>query len=387
MINKINRAIKDFLRPKRISLGRMIWDKKIGVNKCFTENIIESNNIKSILFLRYDGKIGDMIINTLIFRELKKKFPYLHIGVVTRGAARDIIANSPWVNEIYNYDKNFKKISELASRIRGNYDLLVDFNEYLRVYEMSFIKNCGCPFNMGLDKANWNLFNINLVSEKDFSYKDHITKRYGAYLKKLGVSDFNFEYDIFINNERENSILSYYEKVKNSSPKTLGYFILNPYGASKHKNFNFETLKNISMYIESLGYSTILVYSPDKFDELNKFYNEVKKEIPTLILPEGIKSILDSAAIIQHADFVITPDTSIVHIASAFNKPMVAVYPPNGGAFGVDHLVWGPLDSENPVIFCKDAQSDIEKFDINTFSMDEMKESINKIIGKKIERL
>ena len=37
-------------------------------------------------------------------------------------------------------------------------------------------------------------------------------------------------------------------------------------------------------------------------------------------------SIFEVAEIIRNCDFVITPDTSIVHIASCFNKPIVALF-------------------------------------------------------------
>ena len=66
MIRKINRAVKDFLRPIRFSIGRLMWDKKIGAQNPKLENIIVNNKIKSVLFFRYDGKIGDYIISSWI---------------------------------------------------------------------------------------------------------------------------------------------------------------------------------------------------------------------------------------------------------------------------------------------------------------------------------
>ena len=49
------------------------------------DNFLKDNNIKSILFLRYDGKIGDTVINDIMFREIKKYYPDMKIGVVSRG--------------------------------------------------------------------------------------------------------------------------------------------------------------------------------------------------------------------------------------------------------------------------------------------------------------
>jgi len=72
MIRKLNRIFQDYMREKRLKFGKYIWDRKEKTQIVKENNFIKDNNIKSILFLRYDGKIGDMIVNSLMFREIKK---------------------------------------------------------------------------------------------------------------------------------------------------------------------------------------------------------------------------------------------------------------------------------------------------------------------------
>ena len=98
------------MREKRLKVGKAIWDKKEKTNIIEGNNFIEDNNIKSILFLRYDGKIGDMIVNSLMFREIKKVYPDIKIGLIARGAAIDIIKDNPNVDEIYEYHKDRKRL-------------------------------------------------------------------------------------------------------------------------------------------------------------------------------------------------------------------------------------------------------------------------------------
>ena len=74
MLKKINRIFQNYMREKRLKLGRYLYDKKEIKEEIKIGNFIENNNIKKILFMRYDGKIGDMVINTLMFREIKKKY-------------------------------------------------------------------------------------------------------------------------------------------------------------------------------------------------------------------------------------------------------------------------------------------------------------------------
>ena len=373
LIKKINRIFQDYMRAKRLKIGKYIWDRKETAKIIEGDNFLKNNSIKSILFLRYDGKIGDMIVNSLMFREIKKVYPDIKVGVVARGAAMDIIKDNPNVDRIYEYYKDRKKIKDLALKIKEEkYDLLIDFSEMLRVNQMMLINLCGARINIGLDRKDWELFDLSIESGKDFKWTEHITKRYLAYLIKLGLKkeNINISYDIYLKDEKKYEV--FFNEIKESKK-----IILNPYGASKHKSFNVETLENIITYLKDKDIAIILTYFGDKYKELEF----LEKKYKYVYIPKKIESILDTAILIKKSDYVISPDTSIVHIASAFNKKMITVYPPKGGKYGVDHLVWAPKSEYSRVIFCKDKTGNYDEIDINTFNFDEMKEEILKMIN------
>ena len=372
LIKKLNRIFQDYMREKRLKIGKYIWDRKDKVKILEGNGFLEENDIKSILFLRYDGKIGDMVVNSLMFREIKKVYPDIKIGVVARGAAIDIIKDNPNVDKIYEYYKDRKKIKDLALKIKEEkYDLLIDFSEMLRVNQMMLINLCGARINIGLDRKDWKLFDLSIESSKDFKWTEHITNRYLAYLVRLGLKRENIDisYDIYLKDEKKYETFFY--KIKENKK-----LILNPYGASKHKSFNIETLENIITYLKDKDIAIILVYFGDKYKELEF----LEKKYKSVYIPKKIESILNTAILIKKSDYVISPDTSIVHIASAFNKKMITVYPPKGGKYGIDHLVWAPKSKYNKVIFCKDKTGNYDEIDINTFNFDEMKKEILKIL-------
>ena len=372
LIKKINRIFQDYMRAKRLKIGKYIWDRKEKAKIVEGNNFLKDNNIKSILFLRYDGKIGDMIVNSLMFREIKKVYPDIKIGVIARGAEIDIIKDNPNVDKIYEYYKDRKKIKDLALKIKEEkYDLLIDFSEMLRVNQMMLINLCGTRINIGLDRKDWELFDLSIESGKDFKWTEHITKRYLAYLIKLGLKKENIDisYDIYLKNEKKYE--AFFNEIKENKK-----IILNPYGASKHKSFSIETLENIITYLKDKDIAIILTYFGDKYKELEF----LEKKYKYVYIPKKIESILDTAILIKKSDYVISPDTSIVHIASAFNKKMITIYPPKGGKYGVDHLVWAPESEYSKVIFCKDKTGTYDEIDINTFNFDEIKKEILKIL-------
>jgi ADP-heptose:LPS heptosyltransferase len=373
MLRKINRLFQDWTRPKRLAFGKYVWDRKKNKN-----DKIDMSKVNKILFLRYDGKIGDMIINTLMFREIKKSYPEIEIGVVVRGANKQVIENNPNVDKIYEYDKNSKNLKKLAGKIEEeNYDLLIDFSEMLRVKQMMFINLCKAKVNIGLDKKEWKLFDISIDPEKDFKWTEHITTRYAAYLKKLGISAKDLSYDIFINSEEEKEGRDL--KIKIGENNKL--IVINPYGASKHKTFSREKIKEmVDFFSEKKENYVTFVFPPNKKSEILEIINEFKNE--KIFINENIKTIRDTSGIIKYSDLLITPDTSVVHIGAALGQSMIAIYPPNGGRFGVDHLVWGPsnIDKNAQIVFCEDKKSSYDEVDINTFKMSDTKKLFEHII-------
>lgn len=370
-VRELNRKLQDFFRPKRLAFGRFLWDRKKKIKKeelkIENKRLIEEQNIKSILFIRNDGKIGDMIINTLMFREIKRVYPNIKIGVITRGANKQVIINNPNVDKIYDYSKTDKELKRLAKEIAiEKYDLLVDFSEMLRVKQMKFINLCKARINMGLNKADWSLFDVSVEPDIDFKWTEHVTLRYKAYLDKLGVIKPNLNYDLNLSEEDKKFAEMRFKKIRESKVT-----VLNPYGASKHKTLSQSRLKEIIKYLTEKESAVILVYSPNKYREIRGFVDELGND--KVYLPIGIKTINHTASLIEKSDFLITPDTSIVHIGTTYKKDGICIYPPSGGVYGVDHLVWGPTNDNFKMIFCEDKKSDKDEIDINTFKMGDLK--------------
>ena len=106
--------------------------------------------------------------------------------------------------------------------------------------------------------------------------------------------------------------------------RSLGsYIALNLEGSSQERTFSLSIAENLIAKIQSeTDMPIVIVYGPkgeDKARALVDCYNNVYR----LSLSPSIKH---SAAIIKDAYIAITPDTSILHMASAYNTPVVAIY-------------------------------------------------------------
>jgi ADP-heptose:LPS heptosyltransferase len=365
MIRKLNRVLQNFLRNQKIKIARLLWDKKEKV-KIIKENLIEKNKIDSIIIMRDDGKIGDMIVSSFIYREIKKQYPNIKIGVVTRKGATDIIKDNHYVDKIYEYKKDSSYLKNLANEIaKEKYDLLIDTSTLLREKQIMFINKCDCKINLGVDKEGWQLFDISVPEEKN----SHITKRFINILEILGIKEIQSNYDIQISDEAIKSVkekILEEEGIVNLNEKKR--VILNPYTASKHRNFN---RKNIEKIIEIL-----LKYRENELYLLG--HGENKKEI--LEIKEKIKDkrvhyielngIQEVIALIKNCELIISPDTSIVHIGVGLDKKVIAVY--RKDIVDNNSILWGPNSDKAIQIFSKENKDD----DINNFDMREIERAI-----------
>ena len=371
MLRKLNRIFQDYMREKRLKIGKYIWDRKKNKEEIKSGNFIENNKVKKILFMRYDGKIGDMVINTLMFREIKKKYSYIEIGVVTKGGARTVIENSPNVDKIYEYKKDIKNIKKLASKIADEkYDLLIDFSEMLRLNQMMLINLCKARFNMGLNKDNWDLFDISYSKPEGYI---HITEIYRRILEKLGITDITIGYELFFNKKQKNKVD---DLLRDITHKKIVVF--NPFAASKHRDLNLENILKIGkIVLEDENNILIFIGEKRRKKELENVIKELGKDV---IFPE-LENIMETSYLISKADLVITPDTSIVHIAAAFKRKLVAIYRlDNKKENEINRYLWAPNYEGSVQIFSKDFEvKNGEETDINRFDIREIEKEIENI--------
>ena len=135
---------------------------------------------------------------------------------------------------------------------------------------------------------------------------------------------------------------------------------INLEGAVRGKKIKFSELFQIcqGLYQNDKNIQIIILSSPNKFQILKE---KVKKmSLDYVVISHKTESILDVAALIKKLDLIITPDTSIVHIASAFNKPIVTIHENNQDSY----KLFSPTSKLHRTVFSK------SKDDLNDFSVE-----------------
>ncbi len=323
---------------------------------------MDLQNPKTILVVQI-GKIGDMVLTTPLFSELKIIYPESRLIVLASSVNKDIPLNHSSVDEVIIYSKNILRNLFLLNSSLKKIDLWIDTkNNFSKTSEL-LLKFFKPKKSLGFN-FNKNIFDVSL---NDFQYGKHAVE--------INLSPVNYLID---------------SKMNFRSRPTIG---ISPDLLEKSESVMQKTpfFKNIIINISAGNESRYLTKEKwtviiNKIHQLNLYHFnliglEKDMEIIDYILKESagmniqyIKTsgIIETASLVKLCDVVISPDTSVVHLCSAFNKPVIAMYP---------DVKWN-LEKFSPL-------SDINEIIISgkTNSIDDIKEDVvverfKKIISK-----
>ncbi len=329
-----NRRKNLYLRGLKAKAGKFLFDKK-NPNR-FTPHQLKS--IKKIVFLRNDNKLGDMIVNTAAFREIKKALPKAEITVIAGPSSAQIIENNRNISQIMICKKALRHIIKTGLALRRqNIDLYIDMDKQPTFDTLLLLRLINPRFAFGFNREDFKSYNITIP----FDFKaSHVTQWQKQMLKALRLKKeekFNPKYDLFIPTEAKKAS----EKFLKTLPPYKKTIIFNPFASSKHRCFSPDQLIRASANFPK---ANIILVGPQ--EKINIFSAEeplpsnIYKISGDLLSKFGVWGII---ALVNKADLIITPDTYLIHVAASFGKPICAVYAPGDGKS------WYPLTQNHKI--------------------------------------
>jgi len=330
---ELNRKKNLYLRRLKAKAGKFLFETK-NKNR-FTPSQLKTFN--KILFLRNDNKIGDMIVNTLAFRELKKQLPKAKIYVLAGGTSAKVIENNRNVSGIFICRKKFFDTLKTGLKLRKeHFDLYIDLdreNTFLTHLLLFLIKP---RFAFGFNKKDFNAYNITCPLNFD---DNHITAWHCSMFKALRLQKPQVNYDLFVPNSLKKEI----QKQLGKLPKAKGFIAVNAFASSKHRCLSALQIRELAENFTQ--YNFILIGPHDKAEQLKQAAGG--KNLFTA--PQG--DIFTSFAVIAVTDLLITPDTCFAHAATALDKKQICIYKQSDKA---NITIWQPLNNKAVILQAPD---------------------------------
>jgi heptosyltransferase-2 len=304
--------------------------------------------IEKILIVRFSS-LGDVILTTPVIGALKAEFPQARIFYLTKARYGDLLRNDPRIFSLIEFDpggshKGLSGFMRLIFQLRScDFDLLVDLHANLRSFFVRHLVKSGVKLKYGKRR----LSRLLMVYLK--SLKPEVTHTVDSYLKVL-------EHLEITASEKHPSIYLGQEDVTSSD-----HFLLEQ-GAEKddivvgmHAGARWQTKRwdegkfrqVCRALVVRLGCSILLF--GDRGEE--KTVENIGEDLPNEGLLKAVGLPLgELMSLIKRCDCLVTNDSGPMHIASALQVPVVAIFGPTHPKLG-----FAPVGSRN-VVLCADVK-------------------------------
>lgn len=301
-----------------------------------------------ILLIRLN-KIGDALVTTPFIKYLKEN-KKCSIHVLSDHKNSFIFENDTNVDQVFVFPKRGREIKELRKKINGNnYKAVFDLHDDVSTTVSLFLGSLNIPNKIGFAKKNKKLFSHVIPYPDPTKY--HVVERY------LQFFDFlNLPYSkdsVRINYLTKSGSTKEIEDFINGTFEKEKYIVgINISAGSDARFWGIDRYKKLIAYFSEYHVNLIVLSSPN--DEM-KARAITGNKIPLFIDPDFDKF----AAMINKLNFLFTPDTSVVHLASAFNIPMFGIYV----KYNTQNVVWYPYNTQHDLIVIEEPNFENLEFD------------------------
>jgi ADP-heptose:LPS heptosyltransferase len=285
------------------------------------QGCISLNNLQNILIVRL-GKIGDIITTSFVFEILKYNYPGIHITLLTLNKNRDVLKYNPNIDEIIFANKNIFFYHVLFRLRKRTFDLILDFNDNPSTTTAMIFRFCYADNKISYDYKKYQgllTYKIQPLSKET----THIIERIRDFLIKIGlrINEELVKPVLYTGNKEELNIknqLDYLDQKDKIVAINISAGAAIRYWKTSH------WIKLIKMIKENYDNVKFILLSSENDIKIT---DEIKSGIDAALIQQKYFSFQHFAAYIKCSDIIISPDTSAIHIASAYGIPVIGLYP------------------------------------------------------------
>lgn len=279
-----------------------------------------------ILVVRFSS-IGDVVLTTPVVRCIQQQVAEVELHFITKRSFAPVLQGNPYIDELITIEKS---VDEVMDRLKSErYDAVIDLHHNVRTWRLKRalqVKSYAFP-KKNIAKFLLTFLKINRMP------RVHVVDRYFEAVRALGVKNDQQPCDFFLHPEDEVPLDPFGLKAKEFVAVAMG-------AQFATKQMPVQLIANV---LAGIQLPVVLLGGP----------TDQERAAQLLRLSEGRPwvdfcgklSLTQSAFMTQQAQVLLSGDTGLMHIASAFETPIVSVWGNTVPELGM--YVYAPLKPEN----------------------------------------
>ncbi|TGL64043.1 glycosyltransferase family 9 protein [Leptospira sarikeiensis] len=292
--------------------------------------------------------LGDLILTTPLFREIKKKYPGSKMTVIVNKGTDSVLEGNPWIDEIIPLDKKQIKSSifgfwnfckELRKR---NFTLCISPHFSFRSSIMAFLS--GAPKRIGYKTAGFS-FLLNERKSRLLRGPHEVDKLLSLLYSEEERKNISKQPELFW---KEGSVTGIRAEMKKYGLEKGNYILVSPSSVWETKRLPAEKFRTVSKQLfEKTGLKIVLTGGKGDL----QLCEEVGEGFGINL--SGKTSLPEMSYLMSGAALLVTNDSSPIHFASAFDVPTLAAFGATIPAFGYTPLASKTFISEVNGLDCR----------------------------------
>ena len=277
--------------------------------------------------------IGDVVLATAMLENLHAAYPSAKLDILVRGGAQELFIDHPYINKVHVWDKKKNKYQHLFQIIktirRVKYDVVINVQRYLATGIITVLS--GATKTIGFDKNPLG-FLFSETVKHEFGAAAHETSRNHALLASLTTAPV--------------AKPALYPSAANLKKKKkwqgTPYICMSPGSVWETKKMPAQNWIQLINAVPA-NYTIYLMGAPNEKDLCEEILSGSSRGDVFNIA--GQLNLLEAAALIKGAQLNYVNDSAPMHLASATNAPVAAIYCSTIPAFG-----YGPLSDTQFIV-------------------------------------
>lgn len=287
---------------------------------------------EKILLIRLDH-IGDVVMTSPAFDLLKEKFPQSEIVLLTSTAGKQLYHNHRSISRIlefnwpWSYQKSdnrftFTKISEIWRLIkvlrREKIDLCVDFRGDIR-FVILFGVLTGARFRISNSRSGKSSLLHHTIP---YDHGKHEVERSMEVLSCLVAPGKKYYPRLFLTREEIMEAKNFIAR-ETDCADSHKIALIAPYSSQHIKSWPVEHFQEVIRALVAKDYTVLILGTNEDRADAEQLVSCFEERVYSLA---GKTKIREAAALISVASVVVGVDTGVLHIASCFETPIVAIF-------------------------------------------------------------
>ncbi len=270
----------------------------------------------NILVVRLSS-IGDIVLTTPVLRALKKRFPHASLDYCTKSSFHALLENSPYIDTLYSPENS----------PRGQYDMVIDLQNNLRSRSMTGAIKAGRVYRYR--KRNWKKLLLVQAGVNLYEGVQPVVDRYMEALDGTGASADDRGCELWPGVAER----AYAASVLPDGAPTLAVCFGARHYTKRYPPGRFAAA--IGRLLAGLPLRVVLLGGREDASHGDEIMRALSPEESARVRNlAGRCSLMQSAAVLEGADAVLTNDTGLMHMASAFGKRLFVLFGSSVAEFG-----------------------------------------------------